>query len=507
MDTSDRSECLEGTRIDYLRTIMEWASFSDRRVLWFHGLAGCGKSTLATSIANIFREQGRLGAFVFFNRDVEERNQASNVVRTIAHQLGSFDTRIRTAMAEAIETIPNIAQLPLHLQFLRLLVEPLSMLPTTDESIVIVLDALDECGNASSRAVLLALLAAECKRLPSFIRIFITSRTELNIRTAFTNHAHILVQEMELASPSNTRDILLFIRHRMAQIRSGNQSLQFASDWPGLQVTYDLAQRADGLFIWASTACLFIDGHDPCRRLEALLRGDANSLLALDTLYQTALNSAGQWDDEDFSSDFRAVMAAILVARNPLSTTAIDNLLLLDRPSLHTISRLGCVLRWRAMETVQIIHQSFADFLSSRQRCGSSRWHIDTSLQNEHMLYHCINYLDRDLKQNICNLKLSPAPVNGILPEAMAYASEFWIDHVCSIDAGTTQIADFLEHFLFRHLLHWLEVMSIIKKIRVAITSLRCLLNWLTVKLFILMSCASLLTIGTDTCTFSKQAE
>jgi hypothetical protein len=97
--------------------------------------------------------------------------------------------------------------------------------------------------------------------------------------------------------------------------------------------------------------------------------------------------------------------------------------------------------------------------------------------------------------------------VNEILPEAMAYASEFWIDHVCAINAVTMQIADFLEHFLFRHLLHWLEVMSMMKKIRVTTMSLRCLLDWLTVKLFTFMFCASSLTIETDTFTFSKHAE
>ena len=49
MDMYGRLECLPGTRTDLLKSITEWVTdpTSKHNVLWLHGVAGCGKSTLA----------------------------------------------------------------------------------------------------------------------------------------------------------------------------------------------------------------------------------------------------------------------------------------------------------------------------------------------------------------------------------------------------------------------------------------------------------------------------
>jgi NACHT domain len=232
MDGSMRSECLKGTRVDVLQSIINWHSNTsvDQRVLWLHGLAGTGKSTLATTIANIFRERGRLGAFVFFNRDIRERSQPSNIIRTIAHQLGAFDTRIGNAIAVAIDNMPSIVLSPLRLQFEKLVLEPLSTLPLTEPPIALVLDALDECGTAEDRKYFLALLAAQPCRLPSFVRLIITSRDEFDIRAAFITRQHILIQHLIISSDHNSQDILTFLSAQMAEIRLVNASLSLPPD-------------------------------------------------------------------------------------------------------------------------------------------------------------------------------------------------------------------------------------------------------------------------------------
>ena len=488
MDASTRSECLPDTRTDILRSITDWAYSTsvEKRLLWLKGLAGSGKSTISTTIAHALREQGRLGAFVFFNRDVEERNQSVNVIRTLAYQLASFSPVIRTAIAQAIDTTPGITQSALRFQFTKLLIEPLRTLPPTEGPVVLILDALDECGSAEGRKPLLSLFSSESVHLPSFGRILITSRDEHDIRCALEGQSHVLIRELNLTSENNMNDILHFFRNRMAEIRSTNTSLQLAHDWPGDPAIFALNKHAAGLFVWASTACRFIDGYDPRRNLDAILLGGMSTKAqsALDALYRTALESAVKdiWDDENFRADFCSIMGAILVARNPISDKTIDTLLSLERPSRHIISRLGCVLHWSETGPVRILHPSFADFLSDRLRCGSDLWHIDTLLHNRLLAIHCLSHLNTVLRRNICDLVLSQAPVNEILPEATSYASTSWIDHVCIITEGLDLVRDTLEQFLFRHLLHWLEAMSILKKSKTTITSVRCLRDWLHVR-------------------------
>jgi hypothetical protein len=242
----------------------------------------------------LFWEQGCLGAFVFFDWDVEERSQPSNVIRTIAHQLGSFSTRIGTAIAATINNMPSITLSPIRLQFAKLLVEPFSTVPLSESPIVIIMDALDECGNAEDHRDLLATLAAQSIHLLSFIRIIITSRAEFDVRAAFVGRPHVSVQELDIPSNHNMQDIT-FLCTQMAEIRSANTSLPLLPDWPGEFALRLLARHAAGLFVWASTACRFVNGHDPQKRLNILLQGDpvVNVELALDSLYRTALKSSG----------------------------------------------------------------------------------------------------------------------------------------------------------------------------------------------------------------------
>jgi hypothetical protein len=485
MDFSTRTECLPGTRVGILQYILDWAFNLSvkQRVLWLHGLAGSGKSTLSTTIANTLQERGCLGAFVFFNRDVEEGSQPASVIRTLAHQLALFHPLIGTAIGRAIEATPRIAQSALRLQFIKLLVEPLSGLTTPDCPIVLVLDALDECGSAEDRKVLLTLLATQSIHLPSFIRLLLTSRAESDIRRALEGQSHVMISELDLTTAGNIKDITSFFRARMEEIRLKNESLALADDWPGDAAIYALSEHAAGLFVWASTACRFIDGHDPRHNLCAVLRGEVNNRAesVLDALYRTALECAVAdiWDDECFRDDFCSIMGVILVARNPLSDNTIDILLSLDRPSRHTISRLGCVLRWSTTTPVRILHPSFADFITNLTRSGT--WYVDAQFHNRRLACLCVHHLNTVLRRNISNLTLTPAPVNEELTEPISYACASWIDHICIITDNTELVGAMLEQFLFNHLLHWLEAMSILKKSRMAIASIHFLLNWLQV--------------------------
>ena len=82
-----------------------------------------------------------------FDRDVAERSDPLTVIRTIAHQLGSFHPVVGKAISDAIIQSPSICLSPLSDQFQQLLVDPLlsNAVVEANTSIILVLDALDEC--------------------------------------------------------------------------------------------------------------------------------------------------------------------------------------------------------------------------------------------------------------------------------------------------------------------------------------------------------------------------
>ena len=484
IDENHRQQCLPNTRLEVIDFIISWIadeSSDSKQVLWLHGLAGSGKSTLATTIAWMMRELRRLGGFFFFDRDVPERS-AAMLARTLAHRLSILDDRIGTEIARIVANNQTIAEMPLAFQFANMLsASALKSVEWCGGPVLLVIDALDECPD---RGILLQALSQGFSNLPSFVRILVLGRQEPDIQQTLGSHPHVRPYSLDIDSTGNKEDVSEFIRHRLKEIRMKDGSLDAC--WPGDDKIGDLIDNAGGLFIWASTACLYIDDYDPDQQLSNLLKKQPESHPAgpfaqLDRLYETGLRSAGSWNNRSFSSDCRSILGVILCARIPLSDSTIDSLLAFpqNRSCRKSISRLGCVLRISETEGIRILHPSFHDYLS--ERCHSELWYINLQLHHEKLALHCIKLLDKELHENICGLTF-PGPVKEqLLPSAVSYGCKFWIEHVCFISNSTDDILDHIHHFLRQHLLHWMEVMAILKCHDVTIRSLRNLLKWIQV--------------------------
>ena len=183
-------------------------------------------------------------------------------------------------------------------------------------------------------------------------------------------------------------------------------------------------------------------------------------LKSLDRLYETALRTAGNWSDNRFCSDCLAILGLILVVKIPLSCGAMDDILSLPRPTLHTIKGLRSVLRWSESDPIRILHPSFQDFVSDRFRSGISRWFVDLDMHNDRIAVHCITLLEGKLKKNICNLAVREPFADCSLSESLSYACIYWIEHILAAKAELH--LQRIYTFLSKHLLHWMETMSIL---------------------------------------------
>jgi len=371
------------------------------------------------------------------------------------------------------------------MQFVKLLVDSVFS-HHKNGFLVVIFDALDECGTAKERDSLLAVLVEEAPHLPQFLRIIVTSRAEFDIHAAFKAQPHVIIQELDITSEGNAEDIHSYISHRLSNIRRRREHFSFTPDWPGDEAIRLLVNRAFGLFVWAKTAMEFIDGFNPIKRLQKLLEGDlaSGAESALDALYRTALKSAGQWDDSDFVEEFRAVVGIILVAQNPLSPHSIDALRAVNNgvPSLHTVSVLQCLLSYD--HTIRVLHPSFADFLLSPTRSRGEPWHIGSVSSNRDIAVMCLNRFNAVLKRNMCDMTFSQK-VTTTLPEDVKYACLYWIDHVVSIKDDRAMVEQMVIKFLSLHLLHWFEAMSILGQPRETVRLLDSLSNWFRVCLFV----------------------
>ena len=469
-DTSEKILCTYGTRDHLLQEVTAWAlapalesqdTFGRKNVFWLHGTTGCGKSTVANTVAAFFDDLGRLGTFLSFSRDDSRTSSPSDVIRTIAARLAMADARFSMALTDAINDPPEGS---LADQFNKLLLVPFGNkdIRTTCPSegpVVIVLDGLDQCGTSTTRAPLLSILGNRSKEFPTWLRIFITSRKEKDIDSAFKDCPNITDQSLDNVSV-NRKDVELYLKDELRKIRTKNKHLSFEADWPSQDALAELLRRSGGVFTWAALACNLIDGFNPQSRLNTLLKGNPVSETTpearLDDLYDTALDFVGDWKDEEFVRNYTALLSAVVVAEQPLTAEGIDELFQGEGllPAAHTVDFLKCVLFVGQNKPIRIINLPFRDYVTNPSRCHKDPLRcIDSNKQQDRRCKFAL----RSLEQLNIHLERNHIAISAFrsrrddkhhLSEGTEHAYRYWVEylHTSTGDSGAFAkgIADLL---------------------------------------------------------------
>ncbi|KAJ7510809.1 WD40 repeat-like protein, partial [Mycena galericulata] len=469
-----RSGCLDGTRQDLLQEIIQWLETPSgtHNILWLHGVAGCGKSTISTSIFEHFHNRSRLGASIFLNRTKPAGIDAQAIIHSIAYWLANANPQVRATLCETLVRDPVLVNAPIGAQFRKLLLEPLVAAKNQDgPTIVIILDALDEIVEAESRRMLVSLLANQFRDIPPVFRFLITSRPDSDIASQFQGKSHITPLLLNIATATTKEDIILYL-HRYMPIHGDDRN----------SIIEILGTRSGGLFIWAATACKFLGGHRPKLKLALLLSHP--KIDDLYDLYTVALDNSAPWTDIHFPPDARAVLSALVLGQEPLTDKMMDSLLGLDDgTSAEVLECLGCVVQWAPGRSAQILHTSFRDYLTDFERSGSQPWFVKKETQSRFLALGCFHVLQDRLRFNICGLKNShvlnsevldlPKRKEQYLSADLSYASRFWGNHLQNTESDN-QICAELRTFMETSFLYWLEVLSLLEQVSIGSKILAC---------------------------------
>ncbi|KAJ6058366.1 NACHT and WD40 domain protein [Penicillium canescens] len=410
-------ECLDGTRTDILRQIREWASSPQRPyVFWLNGMAGTGKSTISRTIARVFRDD---------------------------KQLATSIPRIIPALEKTILDDPDIAGKTMRDQFERLILYPLQSLKGSDfpmQTMVIVIDALDECEGDRDIKLILQLLFQLQKLDSARLLVFLTSRPELPIRLGFSkiaNHDHKDLVLHEIPEKAIKHDLTLFLNSRISEIRKERQP-PLPKDWPGNTNFEKLVALSFPLFIFAATICRIFEDPiwDPMDSLTEILthqydqsKLDQTYLPVLDRL----LNGTSGKYQEKLVSEFQQVIGAIVILESPLSVNSLSKLLELPESLIQLrLSSLHSVLRVPESETepVRLFHLSFRDFI------------LDPETRKK--TYFGMNERDIHYSYGIQRAEVDRQTINIYLPPEL-HALLF-----------------LLRHFLREKFLNWVEAMGLL---------------------------------------------
>ena len=502
-DNSKR--CLPGTREGLLSEIKDWVDNIGQdapRVLWLSGTAGKGKSAVAHTIANWFLERGDPGVCFCFDRTREAEHRHEKILCTMARDLADRDPIIRRALASAVRNDNELRHTKdITRQWKEFVLGPVGAASQAVAApVLMVIDALDESGEARSRERILQMLAgnldpdsSEPMKLPANIRILVTSRPLDDISVELDAAPHVSHISMnDLPAESTENDICLYISKKLSGPRNAFEEEHFK----------ELAQKADGLFEWARLACEYIKGTnkagvDPMDRFEDVIAGTSGSQNLLDDMYHRILTEIIPEDTKAIAR-VRSVMAQVLASLEPLSMSALAAM----RRHFPGVSNsykvelvmvpLGSLFAGTSDSHIPIrpLHASFYDFLTDESR--SKKFFIDKSLAFGGLAFGSLWVMKEGLRFNICSLESSYLPNSAIpdleqrvkkfIPPELSYSCRFWGTHVRTIDFDPS-LAKEVKAFLHdERLLLWLEALSLLKGVGGSLVTRSYIADWVQVR-------------------------
>ncbi|KAF7340727.1 WD40 repeat-like protein [Mycena sanguinolenta] len=483
VDASQRPFCLEGTRKNILDQIIYKLTVSSS-IVWLHGVAGSGKSTIAASIAQHFLKLKSLGVFIFFTRNQETSPRA--VLHRIAFQLALLNEAFRVKLCNNLSDNPGVVNADINTQFQELLKDPVSAAQChISGSILVVLDALDEC-DTTGRQTLISLIIKEFPQLYPTICFFITSRRNEDIAAQLDNKDCITQLPLEVLDDQSqvSRDILLYIQYRFENIRERHRISD--QNWPGNHSLQALVKSSGSLFIWATIACNLVqEAFDFEAALAKLLMPGSKIGSNLYHLYSVALETSGKWGEKEFADAAQKILSAIVLAKDLLDDTALDKLLNLKLgTSARVLHHLGCVIYWSEGQPAHILHASFADYLVDSEKLHLKPWFVEAAVGHQLLAIGCLDVLCAKLHFNICAVESSyylnseikdlEQCIKQHISFEVAYASKFWAKHLAEIGGEEldNSLHSALNNCFPEYFLYWLEVMSFLRCIDVALVNI-----------------------------------
>ncbi|KAJ3390775.1 hypothetical protein HDU84_007020 [Entophlyctis sp. JEL0112] len=481
------SDHIPGTRSWLLGTVMEFLDpnkadedIPKNRVLWLKGQPGVGKSVMSALVADELRQRNLLGAVFYAKHDNEKRNSAKNLITTLAFGLCEWSTQFSRILLEQRSKLQDLSSKSLSELFKSLISNPLEKLFEQSAHrlpVVIVVDALDECGKMNHRAEILDIFSTHCAKLPENVKVFVTSRMEDDIVEAF---AQLPTSILEPSSEQNQADALLYAQYFLKKHSARADAIELG---PGV-----LVEKSCGVFLWLVVACKTLDTNSFEEiSLEQIQEMSSGSKLdtTVDDLYHSMLSRA--FDESEASSDLFHVLATIVIAFEPLTIQTVSDLLSIDLQSVKAAVRKldSLLLRDGDTNKIRVFHKSVKDYLTDATRCMDTRFSVVEEVQHGWMAVVALRYLNAFLRFNMCELPHNvvhadfegfAAQVRARVPAAAAYAATYFQAHglACDTPRFTELLAargSVLEEMILHRSHHWMELLSLVGRFPLVVST------------------------------------
>ena len=302
---------------------------------------GMGKSVLAAKLCTTYKENEVLAGCFFFQHHLGRRSNPKMLVQSLCHQFRSsvpgYSKLVETEIVRVDPESSTVFEL-----FSYLIKEPLSLLPCLSKSMMIVIDALDEC-DYDSRSDLLKILVRDFIKLPRWIQIILTTRPDKKILQSLKRIKSTI--EIIPEDSRNLNDIRLFLRDFL------DKKMSVDKIHSGVEL---LVEKSEGMFLYFHYAIDTLEDRKQVslEELRSLLPDGIDDYYELN--FSRLYESIGQSRYQDF-------LQGILMARSDFPQNLIGPLLEISNEEAKKILAMVSTLFPIHSGSICIFHKSLKD--------------------------------------------------------------------------------------------------------------------------------------------------
>ncbi|KAJ4331972.1 hypothetical protein N0V95_009773, partial [Ascochyta clinopodiicola] len=474
-------------------SFQRWRTQSESRLLWIKGDPGKGKTMMTMGLIaelscsgpsyvvvpkkrRLVDEPEPLLSFFFCQNTLPALNNAVAVLRGLVYMLVTQREDLLRHVQKRYNAVGrqlfegHNAVYALREMLSDILNDP-SLPPT-----YLLIDALDECTSGLSELLHIITDASLGRR--SNVKWLVTSRNLPEIERYLQPDSCGVKVSLEVKASHVSRAVAAFVEYKVQRLATGQRYD------PRLQaeVQQQLRGKAEGTFLWVSLVCKELEGVPLYRTREVLQALPPG----LDPLYDRmmALITAQDARTVEYC---RAVLRSLTLAFRPLQREEL--VVAAGLPTYHfqdvqavvdLVSRCGSFLNVRE-GVVSFVHLSAKDYFTA----GNGRQVFDRPLAVEQgrLTERLLDAMASTLRRDMCSLQKpgvrtlqATSRVQDSCLRQIAYACEYWIQHLQAGGdhcRGILADGDKVHSFFGKHLLHWLEAMSLLQKMPEAILRLR----------------------------------
>jgi DNA polymerase III delta prime subunit len=391
--------CLQGTRVELLTRIRNWALYPAERTLLLYGAAGTGKSAIVHTIArDLHSENLALVPFFAFNRAVQNRS-SSQLIPTWAGELAELHTPYQAYLYGLRPSDLESTDL-VHQQDV-LLLKGLHSLSSSRKPVVFIIDALDECPKDEVQDLFCILEELVCEHtLPALARFLFTYRSHGEILDTFEKVPGILRINID-DEPGTVEDIYKFVTKKLEKTKAQNMA-------------DEVAKAAQKVFECAAVLC---------RELTAPMMTSARNQFIktlqggqITSLYGSyrAILGIHLGGNAPAIQVFQQVMAWVFTVRTPQTRQVLREIATVLLPEENEsdpddiLTWLGSLLSGTTSQNKPIspLHTSLQDFLLDKDQSHEFWVNLGPNSHQE-LSVACLKIMNSGLQFNICGLETS----------------------------------------------------------------------------------------------------